>query len=98
MRKKTKDIVCTKESRSLEGSCNACQRRDKDEIVLISTRTLSVRLCEDCANVLAAQLEEKLGLVACMRNVLKNIINDLPTSRDWLDPTTEKIAREYAEK
>ena len=30
--------------------------------------------------------------------ILKAIINDLPTSRDWLDPEIEKAAREVIKK
>ena len=37
------------------------------------------------------KMNARVGLLlAC----LKSIINDLPQSRDWLNPDTEKVARE----
>jgi hypothetical protein len=32
---------------------------------------------------------------AALKSVLKNILNDLPVNRDWLDPNLERIAKEF---
>jgi len=43
-------------SRQQEGSCNSCQRRDQEIVILIQLNTLSFRLCNDCADTLIDQL------------------------------------------
>ena len=32
--------------------------------------------------------------IAALESILRQIINDLPTKRDWLDPELEKAARD----
>lgn len=47
---------------------------------------------------LKAERDRQAEFIACLRNVMGNILNDLPARRDWLDPTTERIACEYVHK
>jgi hypothetical protein len=37
---------------------------------------------------------EKDEQIAALESILRRIINDLPTNRDWLDPELEKAARD----
>jgi len=49
-------IACSIRSREQEGSCNACQCRDQETVVLVEMKTLSFRVCERCAKELRAKL------------------------------------------
>jgi hypothetical protein len=50
-------IACSIRSREQEGSCNACQCRDEETVVLVEMKTLSFRVCERCAKELRKKLE-----------------------------------------
>jgi len=49
-------IACSIRSREAEGSCNACQCRDQETVVLVEMKTMSFRVCERCAKELRAKL------------------------------------------
>lgn len=52
-------IRCIISTRQEDGSCNACQRRDEDAVILTNMRTISFRVCNSCAK----DLSEKLAAV-----------------------------------
>ena len=53
-------ISCHFDRRESAGSCNACQDRIEEEIVIVaSLNRLTFRVCEKCADQLAAQLQER---------------------------------------
>ena len=43
-------------SRQQEGSCNSCQRRDQEKVILVDVKGFSFRLCMECAEELTGQL------------------------------------------
>jgi hypothetical protein len=49
-------ITTTITSRTIEGSCNSCQRRGPDAVILTTLTTLSFRLCFQCAAELQRQI------------------------------------------
>ena len=58
-------IQAYKASRKQEGSCNACQRRDQDAVLLVSLRPhdgggLTFRLCGECAYALQIHIKESI--------------------------------------
>ena len=59
-------ISCYEGKRTEEGSCNACQCRDDDKVIVVKLRTLSIRLCHECAkemkNALAAVTKRRRGV------------------------------------
>lgn len=72
--------------------------RPKGEMLCCETTHVGTMIWRDSyVRTLQTRCAAQDDLISCMRNVLKNILNDLPVKRDWLDPVTEKIAREYAE-
>lgn len=46
----------TVQSRQAAGSCNECQRRDQEIVLVIDLRNMVVRLCAHCAKVLVKRL------------------------------------------
>ncbi len=49
-------IRCSIRSRQQEGSCNSCQRRDQEIVILVELDTLSFRVCDRCAKELATKM------------------------------------------
>ena len=43
---------------------------------------------------IAAEIVRRWNAHEGLRNALQNIMDDLPSKRDWLDPDVEKLARE----
>ena len=46
----------------------------------------------------AKRISEKLELFDSVIYLLKDIITSLPTNKDWLNPETERIARQVIEE
>ena len=62
MNRTVQDLVrCSIRSRQQEGSCNACQRRDQEIVILAELRTLSFRVCNRCAKELAEKMTALLS-------------------------------------
>lgn len=49
-------VRCGREKRKWAGSCNACQCRDEDTVIVVYLNTLTFRACNKCAAEIAAQL------------------------------------------
>ena len=54
-------VRCSIRSRQQEGSCNACQRRDQEIVILAELMTLSFRVCNRCAKELTEQMTALLS-------------------------------------
>jgi predicted amidophosphoribosyltransferase len=54
-------VRCSIRSRQQEGSCNSCQRRDQEIVILAELRTLSFRVCNRCAKELAEKMTALLS-------------------------------------
>jgi len=65
------------------------ERKIKDEI-----REAYKQTYPNIIFTLTNNLQRKDETIERLLYVLKRIINDLPTNRDWLDPDLEKEARE----
>ena len=40
------------------------------------------------------KIQKLEGENSALKSVLKNILNDLPVHRDWLDPNLERVAKD----
>ena len=54
-------VRCSIRSRQQEGSCNSCQRRDQEIVILVELNTLSFRVCDRCAKELAEKVTALLS-------------------------------------
>lgn len=50
-------VRCKREKREWAGSCNACQCRDEETVIVVYLNTLTFRACNKCAAEIAAQLQ-----------------------------------------
>ena len=55
-----KDMEVKSSTRQEDGSCNSCQRRDVDHVFVLSVRTMTLRLCAECASSLHGKLWDAL--------------------------------------
>lgn len=53
-----KQVEVTKSKRSLDGSCNGCQRRDEETVYVIEFKTTVIRLCSDCKTEFIYKLKQ----------------------------------------
>ena len=60
-------IQCSIRSRQQEGSCNSCQRKDQEIVILVELTTVSFRVCNKCANEFAEKMTALLWASDVMR-------------------------------
>ena len=49
-------ITCCREDKIWEGSCNACQDRNGETVIVVSMKNKTFRLCDTCAELLSKRL------------------------------------------
>jgi hypothetical protein len=54
-------IQCSIRSRQQEGSCNSCQRRDQEIVILVELNTVAFRVCNRCAKELSEKMTALLS-------------------------------------
>ena len=54
-------VRCSIRSRQQEGSCNSCQRRDQEIVILVELNTMTFRVCGRCAKELVDKMTALLS-------------------------------------
>ena len=78
-------IQCSIRSRQQEGSCNSCQRKDQEIVILVELTTVSFRVCNKCANELA----EKMTALLSPSKENPDRLADLPDAID--KPSVDRL-------
>lgn len=55
-----RQITVTELPRASAGSCNGCEERASDTVIVVNLKTISFRLCSDCAKLLIIKLNIKV--------------------------------------
>lgn len=76
-------IRCSIRSRQQEGSCNSCQRRDRESVILVELNTMTFRVCSRCAK----ELVDKITALSSRWVSVEDRLPDCPGNsfdKEWI--------------